>query len=166
MPAAVVHFLGSLLTTRWFAKKYLKMKDLALISFIGGIAGMLPDADFLLFYIKQVFPDFPFYVLHRTLTHSLVFSLFFLVIALLFYKKPMIFSILLVTSLGVTTHIALDYLTDTNLVLFYPFSESMSGIGVIPRGYYGHRLITSIDAVVFALWISWLFYKKRINDFF
>ena len=173
MPAAVTHFIIAMLLIRLFASKFLKIKEtreLRLISFIGGLAGLLPDADFLVFYIKKIFAltfsISSLHIVHRTLTHSLVFALFFLVLALLFYKKKRIFTILLVLSLGITIHIGLDFFTANNLVLFYPFSEAMSGINLIPGAYYYQtRLLVSIDALIFVAWISWLFYKNKLTDF-
>ena len=147
MPAAVVHFVFSMLITRFFAKKLLKMTELRTISFVGGLAGVLPDADFIPFYLQKIF------------------SLFFLILALLFYNKKNVFTILLIMSLGVTTHIALDFFTASNLVIFYPFSEMMTGMSLLPSTYYGTRMVVTLDAIVFLFWIGWLFYKKKITDF-
>ncbi len=169
MPAAVVHFVFSMLITRFFAKKFLKMTELRTISFVGGLAGVLPDADFIPFYLQKIFSLglslSTNHLLHRTVTHSVVFSLFFLILALLFYKKKNVFTILLIMSLGVTTHIALDFFTASNLVIFYPFSEMMTGMSLLPSTYYGTRMVVTLDAIVFLLWIGWLFYKKKITDF-
>lgn len=173
MPAAVTHFIISMLITRIFAKKCLKIKeikDLRLISFIGGLGGILPDADFLFFYFKKIFSlTFSIsanHLAHRTITHSLAFSIFFLLLALLFYKHKKISLPLIVISLGVTTHIALDFFTASNLVMFYPFSEAMSGINLVSgTTYYGTRLLVSIDAIIFMLWVSWLFFKNKLTDF-
>lgn len=173
MPIAVTHFIIAMLLVRLFANKILKItetKELRLISFIGGLAGLLPDADFLVFYIKEIFSltfsISALHIAHRTLTHSLVFALFFLVLALLFYKKKRVFVALLVISLGVTIHIGLDLLTANNMVLFYPFSDVMSGINLIPGAYYYQtRLLVSIDALIFVAWVSWLFYKNKLTDF-
>lgn len=173
MPATVTHFIIAMLIVRLFAKKFLKIKEtkeLRLISFIGGIAGILPDADFLVFYLKKIFSlEFSIsalHIAHRTLTHSLVFALFFLIPALLFYKHKKIFTILLILSLGVTIHIGLDFFTANNLVLFYPFSETMSGLDLIPStSYYGARYLVTIDALIFIAWVTWLLYKKKLTDF-
>lgn len=174
MPAAVTHFIIAMLLVRLFANKILKItetKELRLISFIGGLAGLLPDADFLVFYIKKIFAltfsTSAMHISHRMLTHSLIFALSFLVLALLFYKRNKIFTALLVISLGVTIHIGLDLFTASNMILFYPFSETMSGINLmLGMGYYhGTRLLMSIDALIFVAWVSWLFYKNKLTDF-
>lgn len=163
-----------MLLTRLFAKKFLRINkttELKLISFIGGLAGMLPDTDLLIFFIKKIFAltfsISSLHIVHRTLTHSLVFALFFLVLALLFHKHKKIFVALLVISLGVTIHIGTDLFTANNMVLFYPFSEAMSGINILAGSSYSYstRLLMSIDAILFVLWISWLYYKNKLTDF-
>lgn len=168
MPAAVVHFIVSMLLVRFFAKKLLKINDkshLRQISFLGGIAGLLPDTDMLIVHAVKILGFSPGYAIHRTITHSLILPLVLLLMALLFYRKKWVSIVLLIMALGSTVHITLDFITSNNLMLFYPFSESMSGVGLVPINDYGGKVLLSLDAAVFLLWIGWLFYKNKLTDF-
>ena len=171
MTYAVTHFIVAMLITRLLAKKCFKLKDLRLISFIGGMGGILPDFDFLGYYLKK-FLSLSIslsqnYLGHRTLTHSLIFALFFLALALFFYKKKNISMALIVISLGVTIHITLDFFTANNLTIFYPISDMTSGFDIVPGSnfYEKTKLIATLDALLFLGWISWVFFKKKLTDF-
>ena len=171
MTYAVTHFVVGMLAARLLAKKCFKLKDLRWISFVGGIGGVLPDFDFAWYYLKKFFSLSislsQNHLAHRTLTHSLVFALFFLILALIFYKKKNIFMALIVISLGVTTHIALDFLTANNLTIFYPISDMTSGFDIVPGNTYYDKtkFIATLDAVIFLAWICWVFFKKKLTDF-
>lgn len=168
MPAAVVHFIVSMLLVRIFAKKLLKINDkihLRQISFLGGIAGLLPDTDMLIVHAVKILGFSPGYAIHRTITHSLILPLVLLFVALLFYRKRWVSIVLLIMALGSTIHITLDFISSSNLMLFYPLFNMISGLGIIPINDYGNKIILSIDAIVFLLWISWLFYKNKLTDF-
>jgi inner membrane protein len=100
-------------------------------TFIGSI---LPDVDEPNSYIGQklIFVSEPlkfFGIGHRTYTHSLIFPL---IIALLGILNPLFFFI----AFGAFMHIMEDFITNSGVPLFYPFSEKKFGIRLFDTGSF------------------------------
>ena len=136
------------------------------------LGGILPDTDFLLDWTLGLDT-------HRTLTHSI----FFLVlIPLLVYtlflilrhpeKKQFAWCI----GLGITTHLFLDSLFGVGVPLLWPsmmhFSFSSEISYSVPQGSafskgaaeVGHQLrLAIIDMAIGTAWISYLWFRKRIE---
>jgi len=84
MPFAVTHVLFAIIIVDlyrdYFAKhkKYFTLHTL----FIAGVAGILPDIDIL---FRWIFGLFGIEVIHRALTHTLLFAFVFLIPGIIFW---------------------------------------------------------------------------------
>src|SRR3989338_1519460 len=110
MPFAVTHVLLTIILVdlyRDYIAKHRKYFTLHTI-FIAGFAGLLPDIDIPLnFFIGM----FGFELIHRTITHTILFGLIFLIpgMVLWYHKKHKVAMYFFVTCFGILLHIFLDY---------------------------------------------------------
>lgn len=167
MPQAVVHVLFTIIALDLIRDHFLKDKRKMPLHyvFIGGVAGLLPDIDVPLFWLLNNFLGFEVPWFHRIFTHTFLFILIFLAIALIYYdlnrKTSGIFFII---TFGVAFHIFLDWLLVGTVAPFYPFSDAAYGLNLvgnlkIPLGVEG------LEAIVL-LW--WLWHEEKthkISDF-
>ncbi|HIH15090.1 MAG TPA: hypothetical protein HA360_01010 [Nanoarchaeota archaeon] len=76
MPFAVTHILTSLFCVDFYRKKVIKRKDFPLwLVLIGGLAGLLPDSDYALYWILKPFLDIQPTDIHGLYTHTLLIPL-------------------------------------------------------------------------------------------
>src|SRR3989338_5223222 len=126
MPFAVTHVLSSIILVDlyrdYFAKhkKYFTLHTL----FIAGFAGLLPDIDLPWGYLLNFFG---IELGHRTITHTPLFGLIFLIPAIILWKnkKHKVAMYFFVAAFGVFTHIFLDYALTADagsIMWLYPFS--------------------------------------------
>ena len=87
MPQAVVHVLFAIIALDLIRDHVLKDKRKIPLHyvFIGGVAGLLPDIDVPLFWVLKNFLGFEVPWFHRIFTHTFLFILIFLAIALIYY---------------------------------------------------------------------------------
>ena len=159
MPFVVTHMLVPMILVDVFRDKILKIKKSKLPNryiLIAGLAGLFPDIDLL----------FGKFIAHRTITHSIWLPLAFLFFSSIFYliKKYGWSKISLMIFIGTGTHIIFDLVTAGSIPLFYPVSNTLFGVNLIPPGSTVF-VYSAMDAVL--LWI-WFFRKmvfgKRIED--
>ncbi len=167
MPQAVVHVLFTIIVLDLFRDHIIREKRKIPLHyiFIGGVAGLLPDIDVPLFWlIRNVLGfDVPFF--HRVFTHTLLFILLFLFIALIYFdlnrKASELFGII---TFGVAFHIFLDWLFFGSIAPFYPFSNAVYGFNLIGRLNLP-LAAEGLEAIVL-LW--WLWHEEKthkISDF-
>ena len=167
MPLAVTHVLLSIIMVdlyRDYVAKHKRYFTLHTV-FIAGFAGLLPDIDILLNWFLTVFAA---NVLHRTITHTLLFGLIFLIPAFIFwhYKKHKISMYFFVTTFGVLFHLLLDFVFSSDnggIMLFYPFSAAPYALNLL-KGL-SPNIFAAIDAIILLLWLWHEEIKHKISDF-
>lgn len=176
MPQAVTHFLIPVMLLELFRDLFVKDRKKFPVHyvFIGGLAGMLPDLDFAVYYILSFF-GFTIHEVHRTFSHNLFVPLIFIVLAILFHKfknkelgrhhlkLSIVFGVI---AFGILTHLIMDWLFIDTIMLFYPFSTARFGLNLIllaPNAWQG-ILLPTIDAGLLIFWMVYLEWKHRISD--
>ena len=168
MPYAVTHVLAAIIAVdlyRDYVAKHKKYFTLHTV-FIAGFAGLLPDIDIPLNWLLNLLGA---ELLHRTITHTTLFGLIFLIPALILwlYKKHKVAMYFFVTAFGVFTHIMLDYLFVVDnaggIMFFYPFSAMQYGLNLLQN--VSPNLFAAMDAVILLLWLWHEEMKHKISDF-
>lgn len=167
MPQAVMHVLSAIIAIDLFRDYFIKNKRLIPLHyvFIGGIAGLLPDIDIPLFWLLKNLLGLQVEWFHRTLSHSLVFPLILLLIAILYNqfnrKKAILFGII---TFGVFLHMLLDFLFFGYIMPFYPFSVMTMGLNLMTN----LNLAAAAPAIDALILLGWLYHeekKHKISDF-
>ena len=167
MPQAVVHVLFTIIAIDLF-RDYLikdKRKIPLVFVFLGGIAGLLPDADIPLFWIIKHFLGIQVEWFHRTFSHSLVAFGLLALIALLVYRWREKWGILAaIIAFGVGFHIFLDFVFAGYIMPLYPFSTAAFGLDLIGRSGL-ESAAAGFDAIVLLAWLWHEEKKHKISDF-
>jgi len=168
MPFAVTHVLSAIILVDlfrdyiWKHKKYFTLHTI----FIAGVGGLLPDIDIPLNWLLNFFG---LSLAHRTLTHTPLFALIFLLPGIiLWYKKNHKVSMyFFVITFGILLHIFLDYFfaTDyaTGIMFFYPFSFATYELNLFQN--ISQLNFASIDAIILLLWLWHEEIKHKISDY-
>ncbi|MDP7180677.1 MAG: metal-dependent hydrolase [Candidatus Woesearchaeota archaeon] len=167
MPQAVVHVLFTIIVIDLFRDYVIKNKRSIplLFVFIGGVAGLLPDADIPVYWLFKNILGIQVEWFHRTITHSLFFPLMFLAIALIFLSVSKKYFILFaIISFGTGFHIFLDYVFSGYIMPFYPFSTATYGLDLFTKtGFVA--IANGVDAIVLLLWLWHEEVRHKISDF-
>ncbi len=167
-------FIWILATLYAYFKKITLTRTIWVILLFGAI---FPDID--------VPPDWIFgTVLHRTFTHSFLMVFFaFAAMTLIYgtfiknYKQAAFFGILF--SFGILSHLLLDFLGPEGIPLFWPsttYYSLMDGVHDITTRHLhvftdtpAHMIraikLLLTDSILGFLWISYLFWKRKIKNF-
>lgn len=135
------HLAGGWLVSRWLTEKLTSnKKEYHRLLFLGTLAGVLPDADYLWYVIKKgrivykndfrhhtwVSHTFPFYWIPASLLYSIG----------MLKNKPGLKNIASVLAAGTTIHLLQDTVgSGDGIMLFYPLSKRMDGLGL--NGLHG-----------------------------
>ena len=168
MPAAVTHVIGSIVPIDLFRKYVLKKKQFPLyLVLIGGIAGLLPDIDVLVFWIIGSFTSLTLQDVHRNFTHTFFIPLLFLVIALVIWKWRQTWAhIFFVLSAGWTLHILLDIiLSFRGAPVWYPLSSIEYSLLLVPQDFLSGTFYVGLDAIVLILWLVYEYRARNIRDY-
>lgn len=128
----------------WF-KKIKPVSLTVVIPFL--IGSVLPDIDLLFAWVPYFLPQL-FWIAHRTITHSLVGVIPFVILAAYLLNRPKMKSIFLKHSeqkkanfwslgaifsiyLGTLTHLLADFLVPTGIMVLFPFSLKWYGLKVL-----------------------------------
>lgn len=166
MPLAVTHVLLTIIAIDIFRDYIIKKKKLIPLNylFIGGIAGLLPDIDILLFWLLNLF-KFNVQWFHGTFTHIFLIPAIILIASLITYKHNKKAGTLLgIITFGYTLHIFLDFLFyGVNISPLWPFfNTTFTGI----TSYLNiPRLEMGLDAVILLGWLWHEEKKHKISDF-
>jgi len=179
MPTAVMHILVPLILVALFrdyilSKKHHRNFPLWYV-LIAGLAGTLPDVDLAVTWIAAALGH-PDVIVHRLLTHSFVFPLFFLVLGVLTLKVKSkefgkhhlkLSTIFFLIAFGTATHIALDALIQGGVALYYPFSSTFVGLNLVGLLPYplNDLAIPTVEGIMLIFWLVYLELKHRISDF-
>tara|TARA_B100000315_G_C14245556_1_gene437247 strand:- start:24 stop:575 length:552 start_codon:yes stop_codon:yes gene_type:complete len=182
MPQAVTHFLLAALIVALFRDYYLRKRDKKHFPLhyvlIGGIGGVLPDFDFALFWVFQLFGETVWEV-HRGFTHTLLFAGAFIILGLVFrglkkadyvdHRRMKLSVICALLAIGILIHIFLDLILFGNTTnLLYPFLQhgaiGLNLVSYIPSDVVG-VFFGSMDGIFLLAWIVYLELKHKISDF-
>lgn len=174
MPLAVTHILIPAILADIYRDHFAKKKFSLHYVYIAGLAGLLPDIDILFFYIFNLFRDFAINDFHRTYTHAIFFPLIFLILYFLtsninfkFLKKNKLKLnyVFLAIAFGTAMHLFLDGFLSGGLRPFYPFSDYIFNLNLIPVNRFGGTFFEGLDAILLVLWLLHEEIKHKISDF-
>ena len=168
MPYAVTHVLAAIIAVDLYRDYFAKHKKYFTLNtvFIAGFAGLLPDIDIPLNWLLNLLGA---ELLHRTITHTTLFAIIFLIPALILWykKKHKIAMYFFVTTFGILLHIFLDYVFVADaaggVMFFYPFSAATYGLNLLQ--HVTPNLFAAMDAVILLLWLWHEEMKHKISDF-
>lgn len=129
---------------------------------VGGIAGLAPDIDVPLTWLYRFFTSSTL-DLHGLFTHSILFVILFLVVALLFHVKKNVkwAKIFYVISAGWFMHLVLDCLYGGYKTFFWPLQYATA---FCPQwGIQAYAV--DIDAIILVLWLIHEEVHNRIKDY-
>ncbi len=174
MPQAVTHIIVPLVLADIYRDYIAKKKFNIRYVLIAGLAGLLPDIDILFAWFFKSFLNMGVSEIHRTITHSLLFPLLFLVLFLfaknynpkfLKMQKLKLNYIFLAIAFGTLIHIILDFTFSGNVYVLYPLSDFIIGLNLIPLGYFEGTFFAGLDAIILVLWLVHEELKHRISDY-
>jgi len=168
MPFAVTHVLLPIIAVDLYRDYFAKHKKYFTLHtvLIAGFAGLLPDIDIPLNKILNLIGAD---LLHRTITHTLLFALIFLIPAFILWKnkKHKISMYFFVTSFGIMIHLLLDFAftTDygTGIMFFYPLSIATFELNLLQNVSTG--FFAAMDAIILLLWLWHEEAKHKISSF-
>ncbi len=183
MPYAVTHILFPIVLVSLFRDFILKNKNKKKFPLhyvlIAGVGGVLPDIDIIFSVLLSLLGTDNWWV-HKTITHSLLFPVFLLILFVATYKvnanakicnltkhKLKLSLIFLFLSVGVLIHIFLDGLLGSGAYLFYPFSNydfSLDLFNYLPKELHSFSF-PLLDGILLTIWIVYLELKHKISDF-
>jgi len=165
MPFAVTHILFPIIIlslVRERIKGYKRKITLHEI-LVAGIFGILPDIDLVLdIAFKSVGSDLH---IHRLFTHTLIFPAIAFGAAFFFrHKKTKM--ILYAASLGLATHVILDFIVGGLVYPLYPIADFGVGLNLLQiLGFSSWHILAGMDTILLILWIVHEEKKKKIKDF-
>ena len=174
MPQAVTHIILPLVLVDIYRDYFAKKKFNIRYVLIAGLAGLLPDIDIILAWILRLASDISISSLHRTITHTLFFPLFFLILFFVsknhnpkFLKKQKLKLnyIFLAIAFGALLHIILDFSFSGSVAILYPLSDFSIGMNLIPLNYFQGTFFAGLDAIIIVVWLIHEELKHRISDY-
>ncbi len=168
MPLAVTHVLLTIILVDVYRDYFVKHKKYFTLRtiFIAGFAGLLPDIDIPLNWLLNIFGAG---ILHRTITHTPLFALIFLIpgLFLWFNKKHKTAIYFFVVCFTIMFHLFLDYVVATDLMggimFFYPFSNAAYGLNLFVN--LSPEMFAALDAIILLAWLWHEERKHKISDF-
>jgi membrane-bound metal-dependent hydrolase YbcI (DUF457 family) len=177
MPSAVTHFLVPVILLELFRHYFVKNKKSFPIHyvFIGGLAGLLPDLDVLIYYLLSFF-GFTIQEVHRTFYHSLFFPLIFFILGIIFYNFKSkrlakhhlkLRDIFFVIAFGIFIHLLLDATVSGVIMPLFPIFDFYIGLNLISLApiQWQDTILSSIDAGLLILWMISLEIRHKISKF-
>ena len=174
MPQAVTHIIIPLVLVDIYRDYIVKKKFNIRYVLIAGLSGLLPDIDIAFAWILRLFSNISITELHRTITHSVWFPLFFLVLFFLtknysikFIKKQKLKLnyVFLAIAFGTFIHIILDLTFSGYVSIFYPLSNFSIGLNIVPLGFFEGTFFAGLDAILITIWLIHEELKHRISDY-
>ncbi len=186
MPLAVTHIMVPIIVMELFRDFYPQIKEQfeRKYVFLLGMAGILPDADVVIFNIANMIgAPFPESNLgHRILFHNVWLPLGFFVFYLIFrylsmknrktMKKYSSFSkVFIIMFFGFVAHLLLDGILTGYVMPFYPISDYMMNWDIIGKlaaftGIPQLTILVSMDASLLMFWLWHQETEKHISDYF
>jgi membrane-bound metal-dependent hydrolase YbcI (DUF457 family) len=134
---------------------------------VAGIAGLLPDIDISLSWLLSKLGITASWLAHRTITHTPIFALLFLIPGLILWynKKHKLATLFLVATFGILLHIFLDMVLspEGSIMLLWPFSTADFSLGLLSGNVLG--AYAALDAILLLAWLTHEEIKHKIKDF-
>ncbi len=162
MGLAVTHIIGAIIVLDIFRHYVFGKKNFPrYLLIIGGIAGLAPDLDIPLgWFYNWITGNIG--SLHREFTHSILFSLLFIAVAVgfQFYGNKKWSKIWYVIAAGWFMHVLIDCAFGGFLPFLWPITSvtSCPSLGLAP--YMSH-----VDAILLVLWLVHEEVHKKIKDY-
>ncbi len=173
MPLAVTHILLTIIVVdlyRDYLTKHKKLFSLHTL-FIAGVAGLLSDIDIPFRMAGELFNfNIPALLQHGGLTHTLIFSLIFLIPGFILWKqeKHKAATVFFVISFGIFFHLFLDWLlgggAGEGVMWFWPLSTTTYKVHLLFKLGMAD-LPMALDAVILLAWLWHEERKHKISDF-
>jgi len=180
MPLIVTHVLVGIILIELYRNFFVKdnRKFPRYYILMMAIACIIPDLDYLAFYILYFF-GFTIEQVHRTFLHTFFLPAIFFIIGGLIYFLKLKYSyfgkkhihlstIFFIFGFGCLIHLLLDMTFSGQIMPFYPLSKYAVGLNLIqyvPSGLQG-LIAPTIDAVLLFFWICWLEFKLKVTRYF
>lgn len=179
MPHAVTHVLLPIILLALFRDIFYKgnKKEKFPLHYvlIGGIFGLLPDIDVVVYYALSFF-GFTLNEVHRVFSHNIFLVLLFLALGFIFFKSKnselgrhhlKLSTIFFVISFGVFIHLLLDILVSGDVRIFYPLSSysiALNLLNYLPLAWR-NSFLPFMDAIILVLWLIYMELKHKVSDF-
>lgn len=169
MPFAVTHVLLTIIAVDLYRDYFTKHKKYFTLFtiLVAGISGLLPDIDVPLGWLLGQLGITVGWLAHRTLTHTPIFALLFLIPGLILWrnKKHKWGVLFLVATFGILFHIFLDLVlsSEGSIMLLWPFSTADFSLGLISSEVSG--FYAAFDAILLLAWLTHEEIKHKIKDF-
>ena len=166
MPYAVTHILTALVSGEFIRDYVYKDGIKRYHVLIAGIAGLLPDLDFALFWILRLIFHSTVNLnrIHRVYTHTFMIPLFLIILALLIKKWRLV---LCAIAFGFMVHLVLDGILAGYIYPLYPFNSVGIGLNLVGRNTdLMVQIFASIDSVLLVLWLLHEEWKHKISSYF
>ena len=177
MPYAFTHVFVVIVLLELFRDYFVKNRKAFPLHYvlIGGIAGLLPDLDVAIFYVLCFF-GFSLQEVHRVFLHNIFVPMFFLILAVPFWKfknKELgerhlkLRNIFLIIAFGAFVHLLLDLIVAGTITPFFPFSNLSVGLNLISLApeAWKETILASLDAALLVLWLIHLEVRHKISSF-
>ncbi|MBT3984875.1 metal-dependent hydrolase [archaeon] len=165
MPNAVTHVLLALIILSFFRHHIVKKREFPLyLVLIGGLAGLLPDIDILIYWFTS--GVFSLVEVHRLFTHNFVIPLviFFIGLVVMRYKDK-IGKIFMVVGFGWFLHVFLDGLLSGTVYPIYPLMSVGWGLNLLPGTIFGGTIFAGIDAILLVGWLVYEYWQHNIKEY-
>lgn len=177
MPQAATHLIIALIIGSFIRDYFVRRKDKFPLHYvlILGLASLVPDLDFALYWISYwlgaSIPE-----VHRTFTHTLFFPALFFILSLATLKLKnkelgrhhlKIHTIFWVIALGILIHLALDLIISGNIMPLYPLLNYSIGNDISANlpAPLDRIFWPCLDAALLVLWLVYVEWKHKISDF-
>jgi inner membrane protein len=136
------------------------------------IGGVAPDLDVFIVWLALIFPSPDLLLVHRGITHSLIFGFLIALVAMLLISRPpgrdifkrwtgiefsLAWPVAGMALAGVLMHLFLDYLITKGVPLIYPFDTIRFSAELL----FHYEIVILIFSVSIALWLIRRFIEKK-----
>jgi len=165
MPNAVTHVLLALILLSFFRHHIVKRKDFPLyLVLIGGIAGLLPDIDVLIYWFTSGI--FTLSEVHRLFTHNFIIPIVIFLIGLIVWKyKDKVGKVFMAVGFGWFLHVWLDGFFSGTVYPLYPFTNLSWGLNLFPSTIFSGSLYAGIDAILLIGWLVYEYWQHNIKEY-
>jgi inner membrane protein len=136
------------------------------------IGGVAPDLDVLIIWLALIFPSPDLLLVHRGITHSLLFGSLTALAAMLLLSRPpgrdifrrwtgidfsLSWPVAGLAFAGVLMHLFLDYLITKGVPLLYPLDKARFSAELL----FHYEIIILVSSICIALWLIRRFFEKK-----
>lgn len=178
MPSAVTHVLIAIialdLVRHYAMNKKQRLKFPLHYLLIIGIAALLPDLDIAVYWILKLTSGMTLTQVHRTFTHTLFFPAVFAIAGIFtigIHSKKLnkhrlkLSTIFFVVSIGIFSHLLLDFSLSGVIMPFYPLSTMALGLNLVQLTPWPDTVLPALDAILLIGWLIHEEIKHKISDF-